>query len=669
MWRFGHVLCSDFDFSHIDTSRNLRDYAANKDGGKKLSAILYSLSKKYPKALGEFETDPLVLRHDERWGLNPDSWHFNRKALKSSAQIAIQDEIKGDKAAWVKTWSAVPGKEFTEHKLGEQLKQSRTFEKSHFIGALEVIRLYRPEGWYEAVKDCINDLVLRKWRECYCFVYIGQTCIPSFITFLIYGIMWQHRKLAVLENKGLPGWTATPLPANDFEAQCGWASIQNSVSGRLQAVLVLYGVLALLGVAVGQQRIGTYELDPKGQSKIKATNLADFFFLNLNSILCAVVSAMFIAIGTARVMAGSECETFYLQAEKNATAIAGLFLAVNLLNTLRPVRAFGAFFTTIFHMIVTDMFKFSVVYLAFFLSFLLAIQSVYAANNHLLDGIAQSSLINISEFHTRRKAVASQLGGGPPVDPESCSAKIMSMSDTAFKLLTMSLGDGFGDVLQDSRSVPNPACGGFKADFILIVLFFAWIVLTNILAMNLFIAMISQTFEKKFEHSNESWTLDIVARVMSYERGFPDLMNKAHSPSRSSLGVWSVLEDVGLTLMCVPEVYWLVWLWSKISKVWRLCCGRKQESITVRCPTDCFLWVRTACGLLIFLLFFRFLADLLICMMSGRARSSVVSCVEAKERMWAARGCLHCSIGYSARTSLTPISRNWKACRSTRPSS
>ncbi len=107
---------------------------------------------------------------------------------------------------------------------------------------------------------------------------------------------------------------------------------------------------------------------------------------------------MFIAIGSARVMAGTECKTVYLNAEKNATAIAGLFLFVNLLNMLRPIEIFGAFFITIFKMIVTDLFRFSVVYLSMFLAFLVAIQTLYQSNNHFLEAIVTDSLQNSSDF-------------------------------------------------------------------------------------------------------------------------------------------------------------------------------------------------------------------------------------------------------------------------------
>eukprot|EP00291_Cryptomonas_curvata_P024454 CAMPEP_0172156042 /NCGR_PEP_ID=MMETSP1050-20130122/2967_1 /TAXON_ID=233186 /ORGANISM="Cryptomonas curvata, Strain CCAP979/52" /LENGTH=1139 /DNA_ID=CAMNT_0012825019 /DNA_START=308 /DNA_END=3727 /DNA_ORIENTATION=+ len=549
MWQYGHVLCSDFDFSHIDSSRNIQDHKDNEAEKKRLCSILRLLEEKYPSkapklpcSLSETGPESSSLDHDT-------SWCFDRQSIMRSAALAIQDA----KAEGAEQPGGFP------------------FLKSRFIGTLEVIRLYRPEGWYDAIKDCVEDLALKKWRKCYHLVYIGETCIPTFVTFVLFGLMWQYRKLALMENSGVPGWFAPRPPADDLEAQCGWASIQNSLSGRLQAVLVIYGVIAMLGVAAMQQRIGIHELDAKRYNSKKRFNAADFFYLNLKAVFCTIASAMFIAIGTARVMAGPECKTVYLNAEKNATAIAGLFLFTNLLNMLRPIQIFGAFFITIFKMIVTDLFRFSVVYLSLFLAFLIAIQTLYAANNHFVTNLVADSLQNISDFPTRRKTTAGGSVRPSADDVMLCSAKIMSTSDTAYKMLTVSLGDGFSDILQDSRARQDPTCGGFQVDYLLSVIYFAWIVLTNILTMNLLIAMLSRTFTSNFEASRDNWILDIVARVIRYEISYPELRQRAHRPTRTTFSLKALREDISLALVCLPEARWLKWI---AKGIWRCCCQR-----------------------------------------------------------------------------------------------
>jgi hypothetical protein len=104
----------------------------------------------------------------------------------------------------------------------------------------------------------------------------------------------------------------------------------------------------------------------------------------------------------------------------------------------------------------------------------------------------------------------------------------MTLSDTAFKLLTVSLGDGFTDILEASRSTQDSKCGGYRPDRIYVVLYFGWIVITNILQLNLFIAMLTKTFDKNVEKSDCTWKLDVCSRVYRYEKQYPDLLALSH---------------------------------------------------------------------------------------------------------------------------------------------
>jgi hypothetical protein len=583
MWRFGYVVCSHVDFSHIDTTRNLHNYAHGREEALRLSRILEALERLRPSeaaeppggdpsAAGPSLREAALSHHD-------NAWCFSRKAIASAERYhlrALQDPgaSRAGKAGPDPPAGAPPAPDAPP-----------VFAKARFVGALEVIRLYKPAGWYAAVEGFVEDLTLSKWRKCYCYVYIGQTCVPTFVNFVLFGLMWQHRRLVLRENSGIPGWAASAPPADDAEAQCGWVAIRDSMSGRLQAVLVLYGVLSMLGVANGQHRIGFHDLDVHGNNRISVQNITGYFYLNLNTILCIISSAMYIAMGAARVLAGEGCETFYLQAEKNATSIAGLFLFANLLNLLRPIKLFGAFFITIFKMIVTDLFRFSVVYMAFFLAFLIAIQTLYEANNHFIDAIVSETLLNLTQLAPDGRRKASSKGGASiPTsdDPSACAAKVMTTSDTAFKLLTVSLGDGFSDILEESRARSDSSCGGYRADYILIVLYFAWIILTNILAMNLFTAMLSRTFDSNFNASKENWALDIVARVVRYEHEFPDLLQRAHRPTRTAFSVKNALDNLRLTVSCIPEIRVMAWIWGAFS---RACgSGGGRTSALVRCP-------------------------------------------------------------------------------------
>jgi hypothetical protein len=91
------------------------------------------------------------------------------------------------------------------------------------------------------------------------------------------------------------------------------------------------------------------------------------------------------------------------------------------------------------------------------------------------------------------------------------------------------------------------------------------VVLTNILTMNVLIAMLSKTYIKNVERSDATWTLDIMGRVIQYERQFPELLARAHRPTRPSYNFSSLLEDMGLIVYCIPEVHTLARLFGLVA--------------------------------------------------------------------------------------------------------
>lgn len=551
IWQYGYVKCTNVNFSHHDTTRNLQDKYSIEYARQKQRVLLQELDKRCKTfALGLGKPQPVTALPTRDVGLGE---YFSIAGIEQACESLLKSESGGEPH---QKHGAAKGKPI------------------NFFGVIEVIRIFRPSGWHEAIRDCVDDLVLKKWRKCYALVYIGQTCIPSLAAFLIFGLMWRWRRLTLVQNSGLPGWYAPPLTDGDPEAGCGWPAIRESRSGRIQAVLAVYGVLAMIGVAMGEQRLRPHDLAPaigsdgEGDDNSRVLHIV---YVNLKALLCLVSAAMFLGMGAARVMAGPECDEFYVDAEKNATVFAGLFLFSNLLNLLRPVEDFGTTFLSIYQMIVTDLFRFSVVYMSLFLAFLVAIQTIFSANNYFLNNMFDGALVNSTAYHSlagagsRRKAngagaaagAGSQItrGQSTSIDTSACTSRIMTASDTAFKLLTTSLGDGFGDLLEMARSEPDPACGGYRSDHILSILVFAWVVLTNILTMNVLIAMLTKTFDKNVERSGDNWTLDIMARVIQYERQFPELQQRAHRPSRTAFSIGGLLDDVGLILYSIPEVH------------------------------------------------------------------------------------------------------------------
>jgi hypothetical protein len=46
------------------------------------------------------------------------------------------------------------------------------------------------------------------------------------------------------------------------------------------------------------------------------------------------------------------------------------------------------------------------------------------------------------------------------------------------------------------------------------------------------IAMMSHTYEKKFNQNDEIWKVEIFSRIIRFEKLFPELWNIAHKPHK-----------------------------------------------------------------------------------------------------------------------------------------
>ena len=539
MWQSGYLRCEQRDYSHIDTTGNLQEKVMHELLVRRLGAVLRSIIVVSGKKQSLVDENARVLDK-------------NLKNLKGSD--LVQYYLR----------------KFKNQELFEAVSRRASFDPSQanepqfeavqgpFVSVIEAIMLCRPEGWVEATKDCFPDVVLRKWYKFYWMIHVGSSCIPYVVLCILFGVMWSRRDLTLLENSGLPGYMAPPV--DGVEAGCGWAAIRDSTSGRIQAVLAVYGALTLIRVSFFHRHLRVTSLYPKGAGARVHSHwrghYADFVYQNMESLMCMVVSTMFVAPGAARVLAGDDCHRFYLDIEKNTIAIAGLFLGCNVLNLLRPIKISGTLLCTIYQMLVTDLFNFVVLYMSTFAGFLVAIQTINGAENHFLSSLIASALNATS---ARRK-----LGSGTSsLDPVNCETRVMSMSDTAFKLLTVSLGDGFTDILQASRSTQDTTCGGFQPDGLYVILYFGWIVITNILQLNLFIAMLTRTFDTNVEKSDRIWRLDICSRVFRYEKQYPDLIDRArgptsHKPVASRGFLLDLAVKVGIIVYCVPEIRWFV---------------------------------------------------------------------------------------------------------------
>jgi hypothetical protein len=119
------------------------------------------------------------------------------------------------------------------------------------------------------------------------------------------------------------------------------------------------------------------------------------------------------------------------------------------------------------------------------------------------------------------------------------------------------------------RSRSDYQCAGFTPNSITSYILIFWVFLTNVLILNLIIAMMNHTFNRHMDGVASAWLLDVSYRIMRYERQFPELKDRMQT-LRVSYSIWKMkfwkqlFWDICLVIYCLPDVH----LWGKTHKAW-----------------------------------------------------------------------------------------------------
>ena len=171
--------------------------------------------------------------------------------------------------------------------------------------------------------------------------------------------------------------------------------------------------------------------------------------------------------------------------------------------------------------------------------------------NNLTDGMSYLVNANIPSSVTQLQGTTMAMGG--------CQGIQRRITDTAFSLLEISFGDGLADALEQSRT-SDYTCPGYTQDGLISYILVFWVFLTNVLILNMLIAMMNYTFDKQIKEVHSVWLLDVSYRIMRYERIFPELVTQLHRPVVSysiwRLKFWAQFADnCVLVLYCLPEFH------------------------------------------------------------------------------------------------------------------
>jgi hypothetical protein len=484
----------------------------------------------------------------------------------------------------------VAGNQDTQTKIGNSQendqhdndkKESRSAGKIqkysiHFRSATELITLFRPKGWQEHAQDLMEKQVLRKWANGFYLIHFADTVVPYGVLLLLFSFMWWQRKLSILEHRFW--WSATtvvaPTPDSGIEGACEWEAIRQSYSGRLQATLIVYGVPSLLRLAWVQSRLKPTDLDEDLNWKWSWDEQVNFAFMNLESLFHLTAAVLFVIIGASRVDSQKsddiyDCNVLSLRTEKNCTALAALVLFFNLFIVCKPYQGLGVLVQTTYRFLLKDVFHFLVMYAMLFVAFLLALQTLHNANweylawmdttNTILPQVEKAQNLTYLVNDNIPPHASSLLATETALD--GCWSKRRTLTDTAFALMEISFGDGLADALEQARRSPYE-CAGFNSDSLTAFLLVFWVFVTNVLILNMLIAIMNKTFDDEMKSIKSRMLLDLSYRIMRYERAFPevaDQIQRADSDrglSCFSLQYWTFLVYRPLlVLYCLPEIH------------------------------------------------------------------------------------------------------------------
>ena len=545
VWEYGTLSLIEEDMSHIDTNNNVDDLRSIDDCVDRLLPLL-----------GKVQARCAVIQWQtlERARYERDEVYTKR---------ILQDFFeRGHEAEFNKVMHRG---DFDSSCFSQYANASEPF-----LGVVEVIGIKKPLGWYEAAKDLVEPCMISKWNNIYNLVYLGQSVLPNAIIFIMFGLMWSKRELQILSLDGIDMIVAR---SDSPEAGCGWSAMIGSYSGNLQLALVVYGVPSMLRSAWAQRRVYLSDIDEDGDLNFSYKEILGFLYQNSEPIFCLLLSALFVSMTAARIAAGDECVSAPLQLEKNSMVFIGLFLFANLLNLVKPFKSFGSLVLSTLQILATDVVTFGVMYMSLFAAFLFAISTINLAYNDLLQELSSSDSTSTS---ARFSVLKNTGAGGSSSSVSGCEVRVLTTIDTSYRLLTLSLGDGLADTILMYRNIADDSCAGFKPDQLLGLFYIAWIVLTNILQLNLLIAMMTNTFDKTSFKINRVWLLDICRRICRFEKVFPELRDRARAPQPAfspwSISFWKAVgTDLLIVIHCLPEIHFLEnfckFVWRQIAKL------------------------------------------------------------------------------------------------------
>jgi hypothetical protein len=231
----------------------------------------------------------------------------------------------------------------------------------------------------------------------------------------------------------------------------------------LESAVVCFGSAWLAVKGWRQRYLKHRDLDMSEDGHLSAHEVVAFIYKNINFFQNTGIAVVLLIAGVSRLSCDDKLEL-------TALSVASVLLFSNILNILMPFKYIGVLVIIIFRMVVGDVFRFFVVYLATLAGF----------------AFGMLPLIRLSE--------------------DLVSIYGSTFAEMFMRLFWAALGvDSLDDLsVMDSQRLA-------------VALHVFWVVISSVLMLNLLIAMMGRTFEEISADANRAWFFPFSRLVLRYE--------------------------------------------------------------------------------------------------------------------------------------------------------
>jgi len=256
------------------------------------------------------------------------------------------------------------------------------------------------------------------------------------------------------------------LKVQDRKPQTGLAAFEEDDSGIMWIILSSVGIVLLGNISWILLRVKRRDLDKDHDGSISTEEAMMFLFKNLGSLCGFVACILFVLVNVCRSLGWDEEEHALI-------ACTSVIMFCNVLPIVTAFKYIGVLVLTTYRMLISDIARFILVYIVMLTGFSTAMYVLFDTSNY-------AEALDISGL------------------------RLTDFGSVMRKMLYISLGE----VGSLDREMNTP---------LQLVIYFVWVVLTNVLLLNLLISMMGQTFSDIQGDTHNAWVFPVANFILRCE--------------------------------------------------------------------------------------------------------------------------------------------------------